>query len=51
MKVYPCIYMTKEGFEIGEYKDGEIYLFQSPTHSRKKCLAKERYNNNNIINF
>lgn len=51
MKVYPCIYMTKEGYEIGEYKDGQIYLYQFPTHNRKKCLAKERYNNNNIINF
>lgn len=47
MKVYPCIYMTKEGYEIGEYKDGQIYLYQFPTHNRKKCLAKERYNNNN----
>ena len=35
MKVYPCLYMTKEGYEIGELKDVHIYLYQSPTYSRK----------------
>lgn len=51
MKVYPCVYMTKEGYEIGEYKDGQIYLYESPSHNRKKCLVKEKFNNNTIIKF
>lgn len=51
MKVYPCIYMTKEGYEIGEYNNGNILLYNKPTHDRKRCLVREKYNYGNEIEF
>lgn len=36
MKVYPCIYMTKEGFEIGEY----IYIINQ--HTIEKMFSKRK---------
>jgi MoaA/NifB/PqqE/SkfB family radical SAM enzyme len=44
MKVYPCIYMTADGYEIGEFKDGKVYLYKKPTHNRKLCLCKKEFN-------
>ena len=44
MKVYPCIYMTKEGYEIGEYKDGKVLLYEDASHNKKLCLCKEEFN-------
>lgn len=46
MKVYPCIFMVKQGFEIGQYKNGRVLIKKKISHSQEKCIANEIYNNN-----
>ena len=45
-KVYLCIYLIYLEYVIGEYKDGKVYVQKEFNHTRKRCLAMERYNNN-----
>lgn len=40
-KVYPCVFLTKPGYEIGEYKEGKIYIYNCLDNNGKLCLADE----------
>lgn len=39
LKVYPCLFFTKPGYEIGYYKDGNIYIDNSFVHDSSECNA------------
>lgn len=43
-KVYPCIFLSKQGHEIGYYEDGKVYVDSDFIHDGSKCLAKEILN-------
>ena len=43
--VYPCIFMTNPGCEIGKFIDGKIIIYDEFTHDGTKCIAKEVCNN------
>ena len=45
--VYPCIFMTKPGFEIGKYYDGKIMLNYDFINDGKNCIAHEIFNKGN----
>ena len=43
--VYPCIFLTSPGNEIGRYIDGKIYLKQDNKFKDKKiCFVQRKYN-------
>lgn len=44
MKVYPCIFLVKPGYEIGKFENGKVMILKNITHSRQKCLANDIYN-------
>ena len=44
LKVYPCIFLVKPGFEIGYYKDGTIYIRDDYRNDGKYCLALKALN-------
>lgn len=44
MKVYPCNFLSKPGFEIGMVEDGIIYITKNIRNYGNKCIAKEVYN-------
>lgn len=49
-KVYPCIYLIYPEYVISEYINGKVYVQKGFIHSRKRCLAMEKYNKNkNVI--
>lgn len=43
-KVYPCVFLAKPGYEIGYYKDGEIFISSEFVNDSKKCLAHDILN-------
>lgn len=45
-KVYPCIFMAKDGFEIGDYVDGKIILHSIVENADNQCIAYNIYNKN-----
>lgn len=45
-KVYPCIFLVKPEYIIGEYKDAKVIINKDINHNRKKCLASDIYNFN-----
>lgn len=45
LKVYPCIFLAKPGWEIGYLENGKIMLDKEIKHDGMKCLAKEINNN------
>ncbi|MDO5569371.1 MAG: radical SAM protein [bacterium] len=51
LKVYPCIFLVKEGYEIGEYINGHIYLNKIIIHDGNLCLADQIFNKNKQIKF
>lgn len=44
--VYPCIFMTKKGYEIGKYIDGKIILDHKIINPSNDCIALEIFNKN-----
>lgn len=38
-------FMVKQGFEIGQYKNGKVLINMKISHSQEKCIANEIYNN------
>ena len=40
-KIYPCIFLSKPGFEIGKMIDGKIIIFKDIQHTGKICLAQQ----------
>lgn len=47
LNVYPCVFLTKPGYEIGKVEDGKIMLYKDVINEFwKKCIAKEVHNNN-----
>ena len=50
LDVYPCIYMTKKGYEIGKYVDGKIMLYDVG-NTGDKCIAQEVFNKDNYHAF
>lgn len=51
MKVYPCIYMVKEGMDMGKYEDGKVLLDKEPDHNKTKCLARHYFNKHENFNW
>ena len=47
LNVYPCIFMTKKGYEIGKYIDGKIMLYNEFQNDGKQCIAHEVFNKQN----
>lgn len=43
--IYPCIFLTKPGYEIGKMVDGKIIIFRDIKNDGTKCMAKEVNNN------
>ena len=44
-KVYPCIFLTSPGNEIGRYIDGKIYIKENNEYKDKKiCFVQRKYN-------
>jgi radical SAM protein with 4Fe4S-binding SPASM domain len=44
LNVYPCIFMTKPGFEIGKYINGKIMLDEKILNDGKECVAYQIFN-------
>src|SRR5699024_7202762 len=40
-KIYPCIFLSKPGFEIGKMIDGKIIIFKDIQNTGKICLAQQ----------
>ena len=47
LNVYPCIFMTREGYEIGKYIDGKIMLYNELINNGELCIAHEVFNKKN----
>lgn len=45
-KVYPCNFLVKEGYEIGEVINNKIYINRQMEHNGKECIAQKIYNDN-----
>ncbi len=39
--IYPCIFLSKPGFEIGKMIDGKIIIYKDIQHTGKMCLAQQ----------
>lgn len=50
MKVYPCNFLAKPGYEIGFVKDGNIFITKEINNSGVKCIAKEVFNQEGRFN-
>ena len=46
LKVYPCLFMMGKGFEIGEYKNGKIYINDDYKNNGNICIACKIFNRN-----
>lgn len=46
LKVYPCNFLSKVGFEIGKVENGEIKIYKEIKHDGCKCIADQIYNRN-----
>ncbi len=44
--VYPCIFMTKPGYEIGRYENGKILLDYQLDNNGNSCIAHDIFNKN-----
>ena len=44
LKVYPCFFLAKDGYEIGYCKDGKIYVEKNIEYDSKKCLTLSKFN-------
>ena len=44
MKVYPCPFLVKEGFEIGYYENGKIIIEDEYLHCKDSCLLQDILN-------
>ncbi len=44
LNVYPCIFMTKPGFEIGKYINGKVILDGEINNNEKECIAYQIFN-------
>ena len=44
--VYPCIFMTKPGYEIGRYENGKILLDYQLDNNGDSCIAHDIFNKN-----
>lgn len=42
--VYPCIFMTKPGYEIGHYENGKILLEYQLDNNGESCIAHDIFN-------
>lgn len=49
LNVYPCIFLTIPGFEIGKVIDGKIIINEKAFNKADKCLACEIHNKQNKI--
>lgn len=47
--VYPCIFMTRPGFEIGYYENGKILLEYQLDNNGNSCIAHDIFNKNKYI--
>lgn len=47
LKVYPCPFLVKEGYEIGSYDNGIIYLDEIYDNDNSKCMLHETLNRGN----
>lgn len=45
--VYSCLFLAKQGLEIGKLIDGKILLNDYINNDGSLCLFQEMYNNNN----
>ncbi|MBE5806469.1 MAG: radical SAM protein [Clostridiales bacterium] len=43
--VYPCVFLTSKGNEIGQYKNGRIELFNNYINDGSECVACKLCNN------
>lgn len=41
LKVYPCVFLTKPGYEIGKVENGKIILNSSVINDGCECIAKK----------
>ena len=48
--VYPCIFMTNPGHEIGKFIDGKIMIYDDYTYDHNKCVAQEVCNHGKSLN-
>lgn len=46
-KVYPCVFLAKEGNEIGIYKNGAIEIYNKFQNDGTKCIACDKCNKKN----
>lgn len=44
--VYPCIFMTKPGYELGHYENGKILLDYQLDNNGNSCIAHDIFNKN-----
>lgn len=44
LKVYPCVFLCKKGYEIGYYENGKIFIDDDFKFDSTKCMAKEILN-------
>ena len=43
-KVYPCPFLVREGYEIGEYNNGKIYIDELYENDNTRCMLHEILN-------
>ena len=39
--IYPCVFLAKPGYEIGQYEDGKILVQSDLSWDKRKCLADQ----------
>lgn len=49
-KVYPCVFLSRPGDEIGYYENGHIYIDAGFSNDSTRCLALDLLNGNYAIN-
>ena len=47
-KVYPCPFLVKEGYEIGKYENGKIYIEEMYENDNTKCMLHETLNKQKV---
>ena len=43
-KAYPCVFLSKPGYEIGYYENGKVYVDEKFVNNQKNCLALKKLN-------
>ena len=49
LKVYPCPFLVKDGYDIGKYEDGHILIEKEINYDHSRCLTHSIFNRGRVL--